>query len=90
MPQRLEQTGYADPYSAPNAGFSTPENARRAALIFTAMGCTGAEIRAGKHPGDLTMTQLAAGVDEALREGLTPDDALLLLGLDRATAQAAA
>jgi hypothetical protein len=81
MPQRPEQTGYANPYSAPNAGFSTPENARRAALIFTAMGCTGDELRYGKHPGDRLMHELAGEVDKIAAEGLTPGDCLARLGI---------
>jgi hypothetical protein len=79
----------ADPYSAPNAGFATPENARRAALIFTAMGCTGDYLRAGKHPDDRLMHELAGEVDKIRAEGLTPDECRELIP-GCATAQAAA
>jgi hypothetical protein len=70
-----------DPHYRPRPGFVSPEVARRAALIFTAMGCTGAEIRAGKHPDDRLFAELADGVDAVLAEGLTPADCLALLGI---------
>jgi hypothetical protein len=80
--------------SGPPSGFTSPEVARQAALIFAALGQTGAEILAGKHAGDplfVLFAELADGVDAVLAGGLTPADCLALLGIPAsATAQAAA
>jgi len=68
-------------YSRPRPGFSSPEVARRAALIFVGLGQTGAFIRQGKDPGDRLFAELADGVDRVLAEGLTPDDCREQLGI---------
>jgi hypothetical protein len=70
---------YADPYSRPNPGFTSPEVARRAALIFTALGQTGPFIRTSKHPDDRLFAELADGVDAVLAEGLTPEECAELI-----------
>jgi hypothetical protein len=72
----------SDGHNCSTSAFTSPEVAREAALIFTALGTTGAEILAGKHPDDpayAMFAELAEGVDELLAGGMTPDRARRLI-----------